>query len=242
MNDADRILDFRDELDRDARAHAAAPTMSTASDSSGSVGVAFDSDARVLSVVVRDGWLATHAPSELGPVIVDLVVQLAAERARQWGETVAEDETARVATPLPPQSESPGALLQSALVDAGDSLDVAAMLGRMMTMLEEVNAGMDSAMQIVTTRLSTSHVATSAGGHARATVDGSGAVTALQLDEPWLRAESPADITREINQAIAIAAAAGAAPTNPFVGTPLERYGALLDDPSALSRIFLGKD
>ena len=107
MNDADHILDFRDALDRDARAYDAAPSVSTASDASGSVSVAFDSDARVLSVVVGDRWQAAHRPEELGTVVVDLVAQLAAERARQWGETVTEDETARVATPLPPQEREP---------------------------------------------------------------------------------------------------------------------------------------
>lgn len=242
MNDADHILDFRDALDRDAQAYDAAPSVSTASDTSGSVSVAFDSDAGVLSVVVGDRWQAAHRPEELGTVVVDLVAQLAAERARQWGEAVTEDETRQATTPLPPRSETPAEHVQAALADAGDSLDATAVLSQMMTMLEEVNAGMDAAMQIISARLSATHSAASAEGRVRATVDGSGAVTALVLDEEWLGTESAADITRAINQAIATAAAAASAPVDPLAGTPLERYAGVIDDPSALARILMGKD
>ncbi|MEL4319823.1 YbaB/EbfC family nucleoid-associated protein [Leifsonia sp. YIM 134122] len=242
MNDADHILDFRDELERDAAVYSAIPTVSAASDTSGSVRVAFDSDTRVLSVVVGDRWKSAHRPDELGAVIVDLVVQLAAERARQWGETVAEDETVQTVTPLPPRNETPAAHVQAALADAGDSLDATAVLAQMMTMLEEVNAGMDTAMQIISARLSATHSAASAQGRVRATVDGSGGVTALVLDEEWLGTEPADSITRAINQAIASAASSATVPENPLAGTPLERYAAVVDDPSALARILMGKD
>jgi DNA-binding protein YbaB len=128
------------------------------------------------------------------------------------------------------------------LADAGDSLDATAVLGQMMTMLEEVNAGMDTAMQMISARLSATHSAASAQGRVRATVDGSGAVTALVLDEAWLATEPAPGITRAINQAIAAAASAASAPENPLAGTPLERYAGVLDDPSALARILMGKD
>lgn len=242
MTDADHILDFRDELSRDAQAYSAAPTVSSASDASGSVSVEFDSATRVLSVIVGDRWQSAHRAEELGTVIVELVAQLAAERARQWGESVAEDEGGHETTPLPPRSETPAEHVQAALADAGDSLDATAVLAQMMTMLEEVNAGMDAAMQIISARLSATHSAASAQGRVHATVDGSGAVTALVLDEDWLAGESAADITRAINQAIATAAASATAPAEPLAGTPLERYAAVLDDPSALARILMGKD
>ena len=242
MTDADHILDFRDDLDREARAYSEAPTVSSASDASGSVSVAFDSESRVLSVEIGERWQAAHGPDQLGTVIVDLVAQLAADRARQWGEAVAEDESRQGATPLPPQGETPAEHVQAALADAGDSLDATAVLGQMMTMLEEVNAGMDTAMQMISARLSATHSAASAQGRVRATVDGSGAVTALVLDEAWLATEPAPGITRAINQAIAAAASAASAPENPLAGTPLERYAGVLDDPSALARILMGKD
>ncbi|MET1016681.1 MAG: YbaB/EbfC family nucleoid-associated protein [Leifsonia flava] len=242
MTDADHILDFRDELDREARAYSAAPTVSEASDASGTVSVAFDSDTRVLSVVIADRWKAAHRPGELGAVVVELVAQLAAERARQWGESVAEEDADQATTPLPPRGETPAEHVQAALADAGDSLDATAVLAQMMTMLEEVNAGMDAAMQIISARLSATHSAASAQGRVRATVDGSGAVTALVLDEEWLGTEAAADITRAINQAIAAAAASATVPVNPLAGTPLERYTGVIDDPSALARILMGKD
>ena len=248
-SDVDDIFDLRDELDRESQRYAtAAASIGTvsASNASGSIEVTLEPAERKLAVTIRESWRSTYEASELGSAIVDTVTILATERMQKWTESVAESSETPAANtrPLPPTSESVSEQVRTAIDAAGDSVDMTTVMSDMMSILEEVNAGVESAMAIVTARAQAAHAGKDASGKVTATVDGSGSLRSVDFEENWLDNRQAAEISREANAAIAAAlrAATAAAPENDLVGTPLEKYGAVLTDPQAIARILLRKD
>jgi len=245
----DYIFDLRDELDREAQRYSNAAdkaTVLTGSDESGAIGVEYDPESLKLTVSIEDKWRSSYEPSSLGAGIVTAVAALGAERMQQWTEGVAEteDEPAPRTRPLPSSSDTLVSHMQSTIDSAGDSINMDSVFNDLMTMLEEVNAGLEATMEIVTARASMAHAGASGSGSVTATIDGSGSLTSLAYDEDWLAQRSAYEITTETNQAIAAAAriAASAETANILVGTPLEKYGSVISDPQAFARTLLGRD
>lgn len=237
---------LREDFDREAKKYNAASsavTVSSIKDASRSIEVILD-PSNVLRIEVGDGWRSAYGAKELGTAVTTTVALLAAERMKEWGEAAAlkDDGETPTASAQPSLSESASTNLQGAL-DVLDDEEGSALLDQMMTMLQEVNDGMEAAMDIIAARTQTTHAA---GNPDTVTVaiDGTGGITSVVFDEEWLTNRTGYDITRELNAAIAKAAglALTAAPKNVFDGTPLAKYGDILNDPDALTRILLRKD
>jgi len=246
--DTDGIYDLRDEFDRRSQSYEAASAATTtisAKDTTGSITVTIVPGSP-LEVQIGNAWAGSYSPAELGGAIVSTVTALATQRLEEWGEAVAEsDEKAEPRTrPMPPESESPTARLRDAIEASEESPDLDAVFTDLLSILEEVNAGLESTMETIAQRTSAVHSGEDAGGRATAVVDGSGALVSIEFDERWLLNRSAFEVSNAANSAIAAAAqsAASEAPANPLAGTQLERFGSMLTDPDALSRIVLRRD
>lgn len=246
-DEADAIFDLRDEFDRRAQAFEAAAAVSAtrATDPSDSVVVDFDPASRSLALTLRDSWRTVYEGAELGGVVVSTVAALAAERMRAWSTEIAEsDERSAPATrPVSSHGDTPSARLRTTLEGIDDSAQVRDIMGEMLTMFDEVNAGLEGTMELISARASATHSGASAARHVTVELDGSGAVTSVVHSDDWIARARTADIERETNEAIAAAGRAAAAATTADVlaGTPLARYSGLLNDPDGLSRLLTGK-
>jgi DNA-binding protein YbaB len=247
--DADSILDLRDEYDRQGQAYeaaASATSVVSASDESRSIEVELDTESAMLTVNIGNNWRSHYDADSLGSAVVTTVGSLAAARVAEWSDAVAEKDDAPVARtrPLPPTSETLVGSFNEAIAASGDSVDMDVVFEDLLVVLREFNAGLDEVSEIVLSRANANHSGASAGSTATATVSGTGTLTSLEFDSHWLTNRSSFEISGAINDAIAKAtdAAKSAAPDNPLDGTPLARYGSVLNDPQAFTRLLFRKD
>lgn len=248
QDDVDSIFDLRDEFDRRSQAFetAAAASATQATDPSDAFVVDFDPVSRALTLTLRDSWRTAYSGAELGGAIVSAVAALAAERMRAWGADVAESDErpAPVTRPTAPSDETPAARLRATLEGVDDTDRVRDMMGEMLAMFDEVNAGLEATMELISARASATHSGVSAARHVTVALDGSGGITSIVYADSWIATARTADVERETNEALAAAgrAAAAAITADVLAGTPLARYSGLLTDPDGLSRLITGKD
>ncbi len=240
MDERDTIADVREDLDREAqryeRASERVPAVG-ATDTTRIVTIRLDSAGLLQTVVVDEAWRDELGAERLVPAVLEAYAAVAAERARVWGEKVAEtaDEPTPPTRPAPPlHATLPGALQE--IADRQGEPPSEATVEALRAMVADLRAGMREVFENVDARLAARATGTSTSGHVTATLSGSGGLESLDIDQRWLPTAHAFNISREITEAIN-AASARVAPNDPaslVAGTSLERVQRLTQDAEAL--------
>jgi hypothetical protein len=246
-DDTERIYELRDSVARDAEMYADAasrPLPGSALDEAGTIEVALDADGR-LSVTIGEGWRSEYEPDELAGGVLQTFQELAAARTAGWAtnlEGALEEE--RRNTPIQPVSETVAGKLKAALDDEPDGgAEITKVLENVLSFLEDVSANFDASFDQAVQRGRATHRSEPESRHLAVEVNAAGDLQSLQFSESWVSRASGAEISRELNDAIAHAHADGAARgTGPLDGTPLGKYQRFVDDPDSFVQFVRGKE
>lgn len=244
--DAERFFELRDEFDHAAQRYEQAASFAGAQrgvDPSGHVSATRSDASGPWRIEVDSFWRSSLAVSELSSAVLAAMQAAAVSAARCWAEAVADGGEEPPNRPLPRFEETPAGRLDTALRGRGrnDLAETEAMLERLVAMVEEFSHGMEETFDLVSRRQGAMPPDAN-GGVVEVAALASGAVTEIKYDLDWLGSASPEDISRRTTDAIATSMAAAAdGNSNPFAGTPLEKFGPLLSDPDGLTRMMMGE-
>lgn len=190
--DADVRLQQMDRIE--ARAE---PT--TAEDESGEVVVRLDKQGMVHAVTIGFAWDRSLKREELPVAVIEALGKAKMARLEHWGEAAAsvEDEPADRPRPMD-TTRSAVTVLQERLAGAStqETQDyIEGMLRDLQEGVEEANAALDA-------HLERSHTGRSSSGRVSATAIANGDVTAVEFDDAWLAKAHPANLGREVTQAV----------------------------------------
>lgn len=191
-----RLTRFED-LDRTSQVFEAATGRTgpaTATSPEGSVTVALDGDGALTSITVRGDWEQETDASALGALILMTLVEAESQRLKSFFDATGEEiDQPRRPRPLPRLEIDAGAFRGH----RGDESLRAAVdaVGGLRGMVTDLKEAMLEAARA-------EHHGRSDGGHARATCNGQGHLTGLDLDERWLPSAHPHNIGREARDAI----------------------------------------
>jgi len=196
-DDLETRLRNRDDLDRSAQAFEQAVRETgpaSATSEGGAVTVEVDERGAVSSISVRDDWQREAEPELLAALILTALTEADGQRLK----TVLEATGDEIDAPRRPR------VLQRPVIEArhlrgraGDAALRSAVdaVGGMRGMVEDLKRSMLEAAR-------TPHLGRSSSGHARATCNGLGHLTALELDGRWLPSAHSFNIGREAREAI----------------------------------------
>lgn len=197
-HDLETRLRSRDELDRTGQAFEEGLRGSgvvSASSEGGSVSVSLDGQGTIPAITVRGSWQRECEPEALASLILT---------------TLTEAEQLRLASALEgTEAQLDDPVRRPRLLERPD-IDLAAWRGRagdesLRSAIETIGGlrGMVADLQSSMLEAATStHQGRSASGHARATCNGMGRLTGLELDARWLPGAHPHNIGRESVDAI----------------------------------------
>ena len=239
MRDDDRVEDLRDDLDRRAQRYERANeriSPVSATDRTGTVTVRLDSSGVFASVIVTDNWRHELNAAGLADAVMESFGLAGAERARVWGETVAQvqSDPSPQTRPVPPLHTTLAGQLQE-IADRDGAPPSEATVEALHAMIADIRTGMREVFGKVETRMHDRLSGTSSSGHVTATVTGSGALEALEFDERWLARAHAFNVSRECTEAITSGFAKVADPATLAEGTSLERVTRLTKDAEALA-------
>ncbi|MFT4258431.1 hypothetical protein [Microbacterium sp.] len=238
-DDAEKLYGLGDELNREARLLADASRgvgPQTAEDPSGTIRVTRGEDGTP-SFAINEGWRSSYRPSELAAAVIQTLARLADVETEVWSERLEEGlGENRGSIPTPPVSGSAAARLQAALEaepDRGAALTRT--LENVLSMLDDMTANIDETFKVAVQRGNTTYSSASLARNVVVEVTVGGDLIDVSFSESWLSRSSGAQITRELNEAIADARGSAAAVLGqkPFEGTPLAKYQRFLDDPDS---------
>lgn len=170
---------------------------------------------------------------------MEAISAAAIERVREWGEHVATDEVELAPGPTSGQRESLAAKVSDRLAEDQDSWgrqDAEGAAAAIVDMLDDLEAGLDQAIEQVESLAEQEITGRSGDGHVRATVTGSGQLRSVDYDERWLTEKHGFNIARSTVGAIGDAMRrVGDDPVQRAMqGTELGELQRLADDPEAL--------
>ena len=245
--EAERFFELREEFDHGAQRYEQAAGSAIAQrgvDPSGHVVASRTDLSGPWRIEVDSFWRSSLAVAELSQAVLFAMQAAATSAVRGWVEAVADGGEELANRPLPRFEDTPGGRLDMALRGRGrnDLAETEAMLEQLVATVEEFSQGMDETFALIAQRRGDTPSAASSGVVEVAALS-SGAVTEIRYDLDWLESASAEEISRRTTDAVAasLTAAVGGS-ANPFEGTPLEKFGALVNDPDALTRLMMGED
>jgi len=171
-----------------------------ASDATGQVTVKVDANGLLESVQVGFTWDQSLTKDELGPAVLEAVSAAGLVRIEQYGTAATEVER----EPAPrarPASTGPELNELSERFAASDD-EGASAAQFFEDVLNEAIENIDEADRIVEEHSTRVHTGRSSSGHVRANVSSSGHLMSLDIDAAWIQNAHPANLGREITQAI----------------------------------------
>lgn len=174
----------------------------SADDESGEVTVRLDPDGRVQEVRVGFAWDRSLTADELAPAVMSAVATARMTHLEKYAEALAEAEQEEPprARPAPTGTADVVDALRARLGDDAD--DPAAAAAMVEDLLGEAREGLDEANRLLDEHAGREHEGRSSSGHVRARALGTGELVGLDLDLSWLRRAHPANLGREITQAV----------------------------------------
>lgn len=171
-----------------------------ATDSTGQVTVKVAPNGMLEQVQVGFTWDQHLTKDELGPAVIEAVSAASMVRIEQYGAaaTEVEREPAPRARPASPAYEISD--LGDRFAATGDEGAAAAEFFE--DVLNEAIENIDEADRLVEEHSSRMHTGRSSSGHVRANVSSSGHLMSLEIDQAWIQSAHPANVGREITQAI----------------------------------------
>lgn len=209
QNPVDELAEIRERADVtaqvDERARARLEPVS-GEDESGEVSVRLDPDGRVSEVRVGFAWDRSLAADELAPAVMSALATARMTHLERYAEAIeeAEQEEPPRARPAPTGTATVVDALRARLGDDAD--DPAAAAALVEELLGEARDGLDEANRLLDDHAGREHQGRSSSGHVRARALGTGELVGLDVDLEWLRRAHPANLGREITQAVQAAA------------------------------------
>lgn len=171
-----------------------------ASDATGQVSVKVAASGMLESVQVGFTWEQSLTTDELGPAVLEAVAAAGLARIEQYGAAASDVER----DPAPRARPAIGGNDIHELSDRFASTDDEgrAAADFFADVLDEAIENIDEADRIVEEHTGRVHTGRSSSGHVRAKVSSSGHLMSLDIDQAWIQNAHPANLGREITQAI----------------------------------------
>jgi hypothetical protein len=246
-DDTEKFYELRDSFSRDAEMYAdaaAGPLPESARDETGVIEIALVAEGGLV-VAIGNGWRSEYEPDQLATGVLQTFQDLAAARTAAWATNLEGAlEVERRNTPIPPVSETVAGKVKAALDEQQDNgADITMALENVLSFLEDVTANFDTSFDQAVQRGRATHRSEPAERHLTVAVNAAGDLQSLEFSESWLARSTGAQISRELNDAIAQARSDGlSSGTRPLDGTPLAKYQRFVDDPDSFVQFIRGKD
>jgi DNA-binding protein YbaB len=176
-----------------------------AADDSGQVTVRVDADGRLEWVKVGFTWDQHLTATELPAAVLAAMTQARVQQVEQYGEAIRaiEDEPAPRARPA--RTDTPMLDSFRERIEAqGGGADAASELVE--EILLDARAGLDEANRLLDEHAGRTFTARSTSGHITARALGNGDVDSIEIDQGWVSHAHPANLGREITEAMHAAA------------------------------------
>ena len=172
-----------------------------ASDDSGQVTVRLDAEGRLESVKVGFTWDQQLTAAELPGAVLAAVAQARTQQVEQYGEAMRaiENEPAPRARPARTDTAMMDAFRER-VEERGGGTDAAREVAE--EVLLDARAGLDEANRLLDEHAGRRFRARSTSGHVTATALGNGDVESVELDQGWVSGAHPANLGREITEAM----------------------------------------
>ena len=176
-----------------------------ATDGSGQVTARLDADGRLESVQVGFTWDQHLTTGELPTAVLAALAQARTQQVEQYGEALRDVEEQPAPRARPARTESPVLDAFREQVEArGGGSDAAREVAE--EVLLDARAGLDEANRLLDEHVDRRFPARSSAGHATATALGNGDIELIELDQGWVSHAHPANLGREITEAMHAAA------------------------------------
>lgn len=246
-DDAERLYELRDEIDRDARMYEEAAGRAlpdSFTDESGVITVRID-DRGVVSFDIDERWRDTIETSALADRLVEAFQALNAARVEAWATHVGDaSEQPRGPSPIPPVHDSVAAKLQDAILEQPETGPaVEKVLENVLAFLDDISANLDETFAGALQQGRTEEFSP-LSRHLSVELSGGGHLVAVSLSPTWADRSSGTQISRELNDALreAFEQATQTRDSRALAGTPLEKYGRFVDDQDAFVAFLTGKE
>jgi DNA-binding protein YbaB len=175
------------------------PTEAT--DPTGQVTVRLDADGRLERVTVGFTWDQHLAASDLPAAVLAALAEAKVQQLEQYGEALREVESAPAPRARPARTDTPMLdALRERVASGADEGDAAAELVE--ELLIDARAGLEEANRLLDEHAGRTFTARSGSGHVTATALGNGDIDAVDLDAGWVSHAHPANLGREITDAM----------------------------------------
>ena len=172
-----------------------------AADESGQVVVRLDADGHLESVQVGFAWDQHLSAAELPAAVLAALATAKVQQVEQYGDALreVEDEPAPRARPARTDNPMLDSLRERVDLHGGGS-DAAGQL--LEEVLLDVRAGLEEANRLLDEHRDRRFTARSRSGHVTASALGNGDIEAVELDQGWVAHAHPANLGREITEAM----------------------------------------
>lgn len=170
-------------------------------DPSGQVVVRLDGDGHLDKVSVGFAWDQQLSATELPAAVLAAVTEAKIQQVEQYGDALREIEDAPAPRPRPARTDTPMLdAFRERIEASGDETDASAELVE--ELLLDARAGLEEANRLLDEHAGRTFSARSTSGHVTATALGNGDVDRVELDQAWVARAHPANLGREITEAM----------------------------------------
>ena len=173
-------------------------------DTSGEITVHIDAHGSISSVKVGFAWDQKLRKEDLAPAVMEALATASFLRMETYANAVSEVENEPAPRARPAATPPTITEMSDRFTHAPDEADAAERFVE--NVLAEAIEGLDEANRILAEHASMVHTGRSGPGHVRASVNSSGSLQGLDIDRVWLSSAHPANLGREITEAITQAA------------------------------------
>jgi DNA-binding protein YbaB len=172
-----------------------------AADHTGQVVVRLDADGRLGSVQVGFTWDQHLTATELPAAVLAAVAQARVQQVEQYGEAIRAIDQEPAPRARPARTDAPMLdAFRERVEERGGGTDAARELTE--EILLDARAGLDEANRLLDEHTGRRFQARSTSGHVAATALGNGDVESIELDQGWVSRAHPANVGREITEAM----------------------------------------
>lgn len=172
-----------------------------ATDDSGQVTVRLDADGRLERVQVGFAWDRSLTAAELPAAVLATVGEARVQQVEQYGEAMKAIEEEPAPRARPARTDAPVMDAFHERVEArGGGVDAAREVTE--EILLDARAGVEEANRLLDEHAGRTFSARSTSGHVTAIALGNGDVSSIELDQGWVSHAHPANLGREITEAM----------------------------------------